>query len=610
MEESPSRLALEDFKLSGCEEILATYANASLGKLQNHFFQAAEIAKMEGVATAAEMLALMGKICSMVLQPGVRTLPLAPMTVWDDGYTSTGPDHLTATQIELLAELVNHVTHIPLRARMADLVWMKARQFGNRFALRAIDDYRDARLDEGTWRIFGRPSWQRALQLAVPLKAAAADRRHEMTEALVNAFFQAAEKQSREAFLYLQPLADEGLPTNAAPQIAETLEKIALHHLESHHTFDAAAYLEAARTWYERFRARSQAARMQALLGQTWEEHADANKAGVTRHTFYSDAIRAYRAVPNRYRAELGVADALNRVQRKYDSAAEQTIGEMEEIQGPAIDFTDFAESARENVRLEDPLQALYAFCSLDLLPDKDRYIEQAKTIMQESILMQIIPHVAMADDGRTVERHSGGTVEGDPDNRRIEVNAMREFVEDARISAQAMINPALNEIRSAHLFLHADFYAIVQRCGIVPSDRIDVVAQGLYAGYCRDLVQAIHILMPQFEHIVREQLKLAGVVTTTHDEEGLDMEIGLSSLAKRGEMVDKFGPDLTFAIRSLMCEQVGPNLRNAVAHGQADSALCNSPYGLYTWWFVLRMLVTQFRIRVQQSPGYGSRAD
>ncbi len=343
MEELPPRLALEDFKLSGCEEILATHPDASLRELQNVFFQAAETAKTEGKATTEEFLRLRGKICSMLLQPSVRTSPLAPMTVWDDGHTSTGPDHLTAAHIELLAELVNHVTHIPLRARMADLVWMKARQFGNRFALRAIDDYRAAPLDEGTWRLFGRPSWQRALQLAVPLRAAAVDRRQEMTETLVNAFFQAAEEQSREALLYLQPLADEGLPTNAAPQIAETLEKVALQHMERHHTFDAAAYLEAARTWYERSRDRSQAVRMQALLGQTWEEHADADTAGATRHTFYSDAIRAYRAVPNRYRAELGVLDALNRVQWKYDSAAEQTIGEMEEIRGPAIDFTDFA---------------------------------------------------------------------------------------------------------------------------------------------------------------------------------------------------------------------------------------------------------------------------
>jgi hypothetical protein len=172
------------------------------------------------------------------------------------------------------------------------------------------------------------------------------------------------------------------------------------------------------------------------------------------------------------------------------------------------------------------------------------------------------------------------------------------------------MIRPALDQIRGLHLRTIEDFRALARSCGIVPVDRADIAGQALHAGYCRDLVQAIHILMPQFEYMVRNILKQESVLTTNHDTEGLDMEVALSSLTERPQMVELFGEDLTFAIRTLMCVQAGPNLRNAVAHGLADSALCGGPYGLYAWWLILRMVVRAYRQRWKTAVPTAASAD
>jgi hypothetical protein len=50
-------------------------------------------------------------------------------------------------------------------------------------------------------------------------------------------------------------------------------------------------------------------------------------------------------------------------------------------------------------------------------------------------------------------------------------------------------------------------------------------VAQGFHAAYQRDYVTALHILLPQFEDIVRALLTAAGVLTTGTDDIGITME-------------------------------------------------------------------------------------
>ena len=161
-------------------------------------------------------------------------------------------------------------------------------------------------------------------------------------------------------------------------------------------------------------------------------------------------------------------------------------------------------------------------------------------------------------------------------------------------MTVTGFILPALDTMWRETQFDLETFLALARRAPLVPGGRAGLVAQGLHAGWCGDFVQATHILVPQFEHIVRTQLKAAGALTTTHDADGLDTEIGLSNLIERPEMIDAFNVDLTFTVRALLCDPAGPNLRNMVAHGLADEGMAGAPYGIYLWWLVLRLVVEQ----------------
>lgn len=595
-------LTLDQFRTAGVETILNAHPDLTLNDLRHPLRAAAELAEAEARHAHAAILSMMSHICSMMLQPGVATAPLAPFAVWGDGTCSMGPEHLLLAQVDFIAGVADIITHQPLRARLGDLVWLRAKHHGNRFALRAIDDYRAAPLEHTAWVAHGRASWHRALQLAASLRGAARERLEGMVADLAAAFFAHEDAEGVVALSYLRPLEAERLGKAVAPQVAAQLGRLARREAYSAHVFHAAAYLHSAINWCEWTNDVAGAAAMQALLGDTWERHGDAAGVALARHGFYQDAIAAYRSVPSRLRDAHGILVAIERTRLKYEQAGRDAVGEMVSVKMPAFDATDLVRAAIEHVQQPDALQALYAFCELDPVPVKAEHIARAQAALDASFAGRLFGNTTLAGDGRTIVRTQPPAPGADPgDDPHVAQEAMRDFVRGAEMVARAMLGPALDQIRLEHSLTIDDFRKLALCSGVVPRERASIVGKALYAGYCHDLEQALHILMPQFEHIVRQCLKAAQAITATH-EDGIDMEVALSALTERPQMVEVFGEDMTFAIRCLMCVQGGPNLRNVVAHGHAGTDECDSPAGLYTWWFVLRLIVKQYRIRAGEA--------
>jgi hypothetical protein len=605
---STQGLTLLDFQRSGAARLLAEHAKASLHALHAKFFSAAAAAHAASDAPSTAMLALLGQICSMVLQPFNRTAPLSHRVTFLDGRTSFTVDHLQAHDVALLAQLTANVEHVPLRARLADLVWLRSRRHGHGYPLQAIDDYLAIAADPATWDELGQPHRHRALQLAHELKDAGRTRLGEIEDTLVDRFEAAQNVPGVEALHVLRPLTEERLGRRHIERILAVLDRRARDAVAARNAFEAEGYLTAAQTWFGWAGHPDRAAEMQALQARAWENHADAAPDAATRHAFYEDAIRAYRAVDARHRVSLGTEDALERVRRKHERAGRDMVGEMVLIRDPEEDLTRLAEHAVEHVRKADPRAALFAFCTVHRLPSRQKYLRDAAEDIDGGVLMRLMGVAHVAEDGRVVARTPGIAAGAAASAEHIEARAMQEFAGDAARIGLAMIGPALEQLQLDHLLTLDDFRAIAERSGIVPADRAAMVGKALYAGYQNDLEHALHVLLPQFEHLVRECLKRADTLTTTHTpQEGLDVEIALSRLTKRPEMVGVFGEDRTFAIRALMCVEPGPNLRNAIAHGLADSALCQGPHGRYVWWFILRLVVREFRVRCE--PGFATRA-
>ncbi len=140
-----------------------------------------------------------------------------------------------------------------------------------------------------------------------------------------------------------------------------------------------------------------------------------------------------------------------------------------------------------------------------------------------------------------------------------------------------------------------SDFVAMASRSPIVPKNRERLFGKALFAGYEKDFVAALHLLVPQIEHMVRWHLKAAGIKTTNLDKDGIENENGLSALMELPEVTQIFGEDLSFELKALVCDAFGPNLRNELAHGLLDDEACHSAYAIYAWWLGLKLVFNTF---------------
>lgn len=179
--------------------------------------------------------------------------------------------------------------------------------------------------------------------------------------------------------------------------------------------------------------------------------------------------------------------------------------------------------------------------------------------------------------------------------NNRDEVilkNAIKNFGIHIHLAVEGCILPALEQIQQEHIFPKNFLVDLCKLSDIVPEKREILVANALYQGFEWDFRSAIHLLAPQVENMVRQLLKRNGLVTTHTDPNGIENEMGLSSLVSIVDAREILGDDLWFELQAVFTDSLSANLRNEVGHGLLDDDTSNSLYSVYAWWVVLRLVV------------------
>lgn len=580
-----THLTTDDFVASGYLELLADHAEANCFTLHDVFLSA----KSGKAGSADRVLELLAEVCSMRLVPEEPTMIYRRMIEWSDGSGSKGLGHLTTSDLDLFAQLAPAVAHTALRGRLADLVWLREPRRGVAFARIAIEAYTSLPITRESWLGETERCWHRALQLAKQIRGE--DQLDDIEKKLLAAFFAAGAAVDYEPLGYLKPLRAERRSGGRALEVAEQLADIGTRMFDASRPFEAQAFYEAAAEWFEWARVPKCQADMLAGAARSIGLQAEQGDGAIVQHHWYGKAIAAYRRVRGPYRADLGVEEAVAELRKKLGEAGHRMLGEMGQIRIPGRDLSDDVQSAVDHVKGRRPFPALLAFCGLDTPFERADIEWVAEQNLAGTIFDRLVDSVVVSEDGRVVARRQAGTDQAS----RIAVEARRICVQDAAETALARILPALDQLKAEHSYGLVDFVNICRGSPIIPADRAEIFGQGLYAGYCRDMVQAMHILMPQFEHVVRHILKNADAETTHHKPDSTDDEVALGALVERAEMELEFGYGLTLAIHALMCDKSGPNLRNEIAHGLAGSDLCDSPYALYAWWLILQLVTETY---------------
>ncbi len=591
-------VSAQDFVDSGWKSALDQASREGYSAMWQTFSAAARSAMEEGRNEYGKVLWLLADACSMMLSPSSQNQPFKPYAVFHDR-RSVIPDDLTDADILFFAEIVDAVDDIWLKARLADLAWLKRKPRDVAFALTAIDAYRSIPLDTETWIRGGQECWERAISLVRMLKAGAGDRLKQMEGSIVASFNAATRQDGFLGFWLADVLKTNGLGRLHRTDIAQKLESLAREFDCEGDLHRARTYFSASADWCRAIPDEAKAAEMMASVAEGWVKEAIArvssdNPSHMVAASFYENAIQTYRTIPRAKRAAYRVDERVAELRACLNESGEKALGEMGLISTPGVDITQLVENARKSVSGKSATEALLAFANLHCGVKVDEMRESALERMQQFVFSSLFSSTVMSRDGRVIAKRPAMSLGAEPsedDEIAIRSEMIRDYGILVSIVVQGDIWPALEVLLLEHRLREADFVGLANQSPIVPKGRAGLFGKALFAGFDQDFVTALHLLIPQIEHLVRVHLKQAGAKTTNLDKDGIENENGMSTLMDLPEAEQVFGKDIAFELKTLFCDAFGPNLRNELAHGLLDEDACHSPFAIYAWWLGLRLV-------------------
>lgn len=201
---------------------------------------------------------------------------------------------------------------------------------------------------------------------------------------------------------------------------------------------------------------------------------------------------------------------------------------------------------------------------------------------------------------GATTVRSDGQVSDTKPplasdDPKEREEAVVKEMYSQARTvdwiaRAQVLIEPARQQLVAEHAARRVDLLFLVQDNPFVPVGREGLFLRGLHAGLHGDIVLALHLLLPQVEHSIREIFTANGIITSKLESDTTQDERDLGWMLTHPQMAKIFGEGMAFDLRGLLVERFGLNLRNDIAHGLLAEPQMITPGAIYAWWLVLRL--------------------
>lgn len=551
-----------------------------------------------GEAEQAELLGLLARAASMMLVPGSINEPFKPFVQdFNAGRRSAIPEDFTEQELVFFETIISHVDDIWLKARVADLLWLCKKPKDPDLARVAIEAYMSHPIDSKNWRRGVDDCWERAARLATQIKE------QQAVDSIKHQLFAAfgLEYSGSEFMpLWLANQLDKlQLDFGFREDIAQRLFMLGTS-LKERGKFDGArSYLELAAKKSQQIN--DEESRLASLLAiaDCFEMEADSKvtKSNIVANSFYENAIQAYRRIPAKHRDDHNVEGKIKSIRDKLTDTGKSSLDEMGLVKGPQVDISDMVKASCAHVSEKHTWEeALMYFAGLYPGPNYVGLVESAQNSIQQNPLSSLMCSSHMSSDGRVIAKTPAANfVASDDDSANqlvLQRQVQQHFSIEVELIVEGNIRPALRQILMEHRITRELLEALCHHSPIICSSRVKLMGFALWLGFEYEFGNAIHLICPQIEHIVRTQLKEAGAHTSNIDREGIETENGLSTLMDLPISKDIFGDDLTFEIKSIFTESLGFNLRNEVAHGLLNDRSSASTPTVYAWWMALRLVI------------------
>ncbi|MGM7318433.1 DUF4209 domain-containing protein [Idiomarina sp. ST10R2A5] len=539
---------------------------------------------------AKKTLSVLRSLAELAFTPEKMSEPFE--TMWHRQQRDTRfllPKDLGPNTLATLEDILPHIDDPLLKARVADTLWLGGRN--TKHASAAIEEYIAlpdlSSFSEYTLKV----NVTRAIMLAQMLKLK--DKVSMIAEEMLGLIQRHWTEEPDAVFILGHALhstgADrQGLTNDMLVELQSSIEQTAHKLVEDGSHYLAQRVFNLASEKADILGDSDNSIRLKAFEGRCFFDMAEQSLDGraFEAHFNAAKALATLREIPNAQRDKHCVNKLITELHHKFPKYGRLANESMTEISGESVDVSPVrAESERKVSGKQIPEVAVshLAYCCE---PNLMSQAIEAQKLSQRSFIADLVANAIHFDrEGFAIAQSSSSNM-----------LAFQAFQGTSQYMMMGSVLPAIDRINVEHNIDTDMFEALCRTSPIVPTNQRRLVANGLFLGWCRELAQAVYILAPLLENIIRRMLTEANALTVTYDSNGVASQLGLGALLKQEECKTVLGSELTEELKAIFTEPSAYNFRNKVAHGLLCEKECQNFMGLHAWWIILRMLVDSVR--------------
>ncbi|MFP1880422.1 DUF4209 domain-containing protein [Lonsdalea quercina] len=540
-----------------------------------------------GETELADKLYTLASITHMALNVESKNEPIVAAVILRDR-RSICPEDLQPQQRVFLDKLFPHIKTGLLKCRIAEISLSLDKPRRWELVDEIIAGYLLEPLSEERWCTYQQRLWTRVLSLAQQYRKEDPVRQ---IEAQISLYLDQHKPGGKDISLPLfQFIHEHHLLSADLGKNARRLMALGAHEKTSHRYHLAERVYSLASEFYKLDESckEYQTALFESAecLFLEAENRAQVREQGnIIASGTYEKALQRYRLIPVEQRTPLGADVRIDECRKRIRVHGELSLDDMHTFQLPPCDLTELADSAVNQVRGKgDIIKACQFFAGFGTISVQS--VRENDT-HKRSVISDLFGEVYLSGDGRMIGRSRADATD------RAHHRELQSFDFSLKIVVVGEILPAMNQLMQEYNFPTRFFLELCHCSPLIPEDRIELTARGLYLGFEYRFSESIHLLSPQVEYLVRNLLKKAGVKTSTVDKSGIENEIGLSSLLDKPEARTLFSDDIHFNLKALFTDPLGANIRNYVAHGLLNDNSSQSEAVVYAWWLYFKIILS-----------------
>lgn len=543
-----------------------------------------------------ELSILVINILSLKIYPISRNAPYAPDIVLHT-VESFSLDNVEDNESGLIGSLADCIDDQYIKATLYDVAWLTGKPRNITLADNALKCYVNLSKLDG-WDFIRTDYLKRGMALSLRLT------RQDIFEEIYENLYLKLKNKKLEALLIWQVadiLMGFSYGIDDPKELIGAIE-VEIEGASANKDYMLAIQLNSILEEYYRLRDGEKWSQLLIFSSSMHENMGDEGKEHFSNYNHYENAYSILKKIPHRYRDVYGVEDKLKEIRKKKRISGESSSDRMARIPYPdevLKIIQELSESVKSGIDKKEVLLGAMVFLVNQELCKKDELDESVQDSLRKFPLSSMFGSVFTDASGRKEGRIPPVGI----NDNEIDLfpHAVRIFGYHVDALAKGWIWPGIQHL-SYKFRIHKRF--VIELCRnsrVVPEGRVYQFADGLWKGLEGDFVGSMSLLAPQVENIIRLALKEINEKTTTVDADGIEHEIGLSSLLDNKNILEVLDETYLFHFKSIFSESIGGNIRNKIAHGQVEDEDNFSPYFVYAWWFIFREVLLKSSFIIPQ---------